>query len=152
MNTSHLRHRITAVATVVVCGLVVWASFAPDAPIGYEFPRIVSLSMLGIAVFLMLLAFKPGARVAGGEEEPVPWGAIWPLLLILFGFLLVSESLGYFVSSAIAFFLIASIYSPGRFSWARVTRVGAITLAFMGALYLIFIVVLNVQVPEGVLF
>ena len=100
---------------------------------------------------LALLALAPKRPVTTPDEEPIPWGGIWPLLLILVGFLLLMQWLGFFTTSFIAFFLITLIYSPQRLSVRGAMRSAAIAALFLGVLYLIFVTLLRVQVPQGIL-
>lgn len=147
---SHRKHRLTAVATLLVALGLAAISFLPNVP-GYEFPQMTALAAVAIATILALLALAPKKPVTTADEEPVPWGSIWPVLLVLGGFLLIMEWLGFFATSFIAFFLIIMIYSPERMCWRRVIKGGAISAIFMGVLYLIFVSLLRVQTPQGVL-
>ncbi|MEX0730130.1 MAG: tripartite tricarboxylate transporter TctB family protein [Aquisalimonadaceae bacterium] len=148
---SNLRHRLTAAGGFAVSVGLTAVSFSPARPMGYEFPQMTAVTMLVIAAALLLLAFKPGKPVISSNEESIPWRAIWPLLLVLVGFLLIAGTLGYFATSLIAFFLIVLIYSPGPLSWRRAINCGLVSAVFMGVLYLIFVALLNVQVPRGIL-
>jgi hypothetical protein len=147
---SHRKHRLTAVGALLVAVGLATASFLPNVP-GYEFPQITALVGVGIAAALTLLAWVPAQPATTADEEPIPWGGIWPLLLILVGFLLVMQWLGFFTTSFIAFFLITLIYSPQRISRRGVMRSAAIAALFLGVLYLIFVILLRVQVPQGIL-
>ncbi len=148
--TSYRKHRLTAVGALLVAAGLATASFMPNVP-GYEFPQITAMVAVVIAAILVLLALVPKQPVIAADEESIPWGGIWPLLLILFGFLLVMGWLGFFATSFIAFFLITLIYSPQRISLRGALKGAVIAGLFLGVLYLIFVTLLRVQVPQGIL-
>ncbi|MCE8028661.1 tripartite tricarboxylate transporter TctB family protein [Halomonas daqingensis] len=147
--TSHRKHRLTAIGALLAAAGLAVVSFMPNVP-GYEFPQMAAIGAVVCAAILVLLAI-PRKPITTVDEEPIPWGGIWPLLLILFGFLMVMEWLGFFATSFLAFFLITQIYTPQRFSWRGALRGAAIAALFLGVLYLIFVTVLRVQVPSGIL-
>ena len=147
---SYRKHRWTAVATLLVAIGLAAASFMPNIS-GYEFPQMIALVAVVIATIMVLLAWVPKRPATLADEEPIPWGTIWPLMLILAGFLLVMEWLGFFVTSYVAFFLIILIYSPQRINLRGVIKGAVITGLFLGVLYLIFVTLLRVQIPQGVL-
>lgn len=147
---AHRKHRLTAVVTLLVVLGMAAVSFMPNVS-GYEFPQITAMVAVVIAAILVLLALTPKKPVTTPDEEPIPWGGIWPLLLILVGFLLLMQWLGFFTTSFIAFFLITLIYSPQKVSVRGVIRSAAIAALFLGVMYLIFVTLLRVQVPQGIL-
>ncbi|WP_048307558.1 tripartite tricarboxylate transporter TctB family protein [Halomonas sp. PR-M31] len=144
------RHLLTVIATLLFAiGLAV-VSFLPDVS-GYKFPQMIALSIVAIAAIMVLLALIPKKPLTKVDEESIPWGSIWPLLLILVGFLVIMERLGFFVTSFIAFFLIVMIYSPQRLGWRGAIKSGVIAAIFMAVLYLVFVSLLSVQTPQGLL-
>lgn len=147
---SYRRHSLTAIVTLLAAVALMIISFSPEGS-GYKFPQLVSVAMVVIAAILALLALVPKKPITKANEESVPWGTIWPVLLILAGFLLVMEWLGFFATSFIAFFLLVMTYSPERMCWRHAIKGGLISAVFMGVLYLIFVSLLSVQAPQGVL-
>lgn len=147
---SYRKHRLTAVGALLVASGLAMASFMPKVS-GYEFPQMTALVAVFIAGILLLLALVPKHPVTATDEEAIPWGGIWPMLLILVGFLLVMGWLGFFATSFIAFFLITLIYSPHRLSVRGALKGAVIAGLFLGVLYLIFVTLLRVQVPQGIL-
>lgn len=145
--TTHRKQCVTAIVTLLITLGLVGVSFAPNLP-GYEFPQATALVAAVLAAVLVLTPKRP-ATPAG--EDVIPWGVVWPMLLMLFAFLMVMQWLGFFATSFITFLLIALVYSPQRLSVRRVIRTTAIAVLFMGGLYLIFVMLLRVQFPSGVL-
>ena len=149
--TSQRKHRLTALGALLVSiGLTV-ISFMPNLP-GYEFPKMAAIGAVVFSGMLFLLAIVPRHPVTTIDEDSIPWGGIWPLILILFGFLALMEWLGFFATSYLAFFLITQIYSPQRMSWRGSIRGALVSALFLGVLYLVFVTVLRVQIPSGILF
>jgi hypothetical protein len=144
-----LVHRLTALGSFLIAIGMYAASVHPGDE-GYDFPKTIAVALIALTGLLTVLSFKPGQPIAGGEER-IPWGRIWPGLLVFTGYLLLAQRLGFFLSSFLAFFTLVMIYAPGRLGWHRVAWGGGIGLIFMGVLYLIFIVLLNVQMPRGIL-
>lgn len=147
---SYLKHRLTALFTLFIAAGLAVVSYWSSAP-GYEFPKIVALVLIAISLLQVLLAMVPKKPITVANEESIPWGSILPVLLILVIFLLVAEWLGFFISSFIAFSLIVLVYIPERWSWRRVIRSCAIAATFMGVLYAVFVTLLGVQIPQGIL-
>ncbi|WNK21320.1 tripartite tricarboxylate transporter TctB family protein [Halomonas piscis] len=148
--TSVKRHLTSLVTLLIALGLVA-ASYWPSES-GYEFPQIIAIVTAAIsAIHLLVTIATRKAHRTESAEAVIPWAGIIPVLLILGGLLLVAERLGFFVTSFMAFSLIAVLYTPGPWSWRRVIRGCAISAIFMGALYAIFVLLLEVQVPKGAL-
>lgn len=146
---NYRRHHMTVIVTLLVTAGLAFFSFSPDGN-GYLFPQIIAGSMVFIALLMLALAFIPSKPITTIDEEPIPWGKIFPTLLILVGFLVVAESLGFFATSFIAFYSIVLIYTPERLKRRQFIKSAAISLGFISVLYLIFVLLLNVQIPHGV--
>ena len=120
---------------------------------GYQFPRVVAVAMILLAVALAVQAWRavPEGADRDGVESP-PWGKILPGLLVLIAYLLLAERLGFFLASLLAFFGLAVLYTPGRLGVAKLARTAAVATGFMAVLYLLFVVLLRVQFPRGLWF
>ena len=119
------------------------ASFAGDDPAAYAFPRLVAVLML---VFCSVNLVRCAMAGFGGEPA-----LTWPLIrkiapgvAVFVAYLLVAQDLGFYLAALIAFFAASFLYSAHR----RPIRIGIVTGAVIAALYLIFSVVLKVQVPR----
>lgn len=148
--TSLKRHLTSVVTLLIAIGLAV-ASYWPSES-GYKFPQIIAVVLVALsAIHLVVTIATRKAHKADAAEAVIPWAGIIPVLLILGGLLLIAERLGFFVTSFIAFALIAVLYTQGPWSWRRVIRGCAISAIFMGVLYAVFVLLLEVQVPKGAL-
>lgn len=147
---SHRKQRVTAIVTLLFTLALVWISYAPSLP-GYEFPQMTALAATALAAMLAFQALASKRPASTADEDAIPWGVVWPLLIMLLAFLVVMQWLGFFTTSFITFLLITLVYSPQRLSVQGVIRTTAVAVLFMGGLYLIFVVLLRVQVPTGIL-
>jgi len=147
---SYLKKNLTEIVTLMITVSLLVVSFTPTGS-GYEFPKTVSIIMVSISVILVLMTMIQKKEVATDNGDPIRWGSIWPTLFVLISLLLVVEWLGFFVTCFIAFYLIVMIYSPERLCLRSVVKSGVISVIFIGVLYLIFVSLLNVQIPSGIL-
>ncbi len=147
-----LMHRLTAAASLLIAiGLYV-ASIYSGSETGYEFPQAVAISMIALTAVLVAMSFKPSIAAISADEQPVPWRHIWPALAVFLGYLFLAMNVGFFVTSFLAFLALALIYTPGRLDRRNVAIITGVAFAFMTVLYLIFVALLNVQTPRGLLF
>ena len=120
---------------------------------GYEFPRVVAIAMLALSVIIALQAWRRAADGPSQDElEAIPLGKLWPSLSVFIGYLLLAEHLGFFVTSFLAFLIIAVLYTPGRLSVVTLLRTTLIGIGFIAVLYLVFVMLLRVQFPHGMFF
>lgn len=147
---SSRKDMLAAIVTLLLTIGILIVSFAPDGS-GYEFPQTVSVIMVIIAASFALLTIIPKKQVIADGGDSMRWGSVWPVLLVLSAFLLIVEWLGFFATSFIAFYSIVMVYSPERLCRRTVIRNGVISAIFMGVLYIVFVPVLNVQIPSGIL-
>lgn len=141
--------RLTAVTCVLLSvALLIWSS--PDAR-GYEFPRMVALSMVVLSLGLAVMAFKPGKLLMVADIESIPIRIIWPMLVILLGLAFLAPRLGFFSTSFLVFVVTALVFSPEGFTLRRLGIMVFVGLCFTFTLYLLFVVLLNVHLPRAVL-
>jgi hypothetical protein len=141
---------VSLCAAFVAVGLLIWST--PEGRHGYEFPRMVALGMTVLSVVLVLLAFKPGRALIPLDVESIPLRIVWPMLIILAGMAFLAPRLGFLSTSFLVFTVTALVYSPERFSLRRLSMVVVIGLLFTFSLYLLFVRLLNVQLPRALLF
>ncbi len=119
------------------------ASFAGDDPAAYAFPRLVAVLML---VFCGVNLARRALTGFGGEPA-LTWTLIRkiaPGVAVFVVYLLVAQELGFYLAALLAFFAMSFLYSAHR----RPGSIGIVTGAVIAVLYLIFSVVLKVQVPR----
>ena len=144
------RNNMTVISTLLITLGLAYFTFSPTGS-GYLFPKIVAGFMVFLALLMVALTFIPKKSIITTDGERIPWGIVLPTLLILIGFLLVAEWLGFFATSFIAFYTIVLIYTSGILNRRQYMKSAAISFVFIAVLYLIFVMLLNVQIPHGVL-
>lgn len=132
--------------------LGIWALIKTDdmSRLGAVFPRTVASAMIvfaGAYVLLTLLRHGlPTERASGSAARRVVF------LLILLGWVLLLDPLGFFVASAIGFGLICTVANYDAWHWRRTLLYIAITLFMVGGFQWLFGELLQVPLPEGRLF
>ena len=153
MTSHRLQHIVPGIAIFVLGVIVMWLSFTQEPAESFLFPRIVSIVFVILATWNLLRALlgyaKVGRGIAIGEATNILPGFIVILIYIFW----MAKALGFYAGSTVAFLAIYSLYDPVPFSslkdWAK--RL-AVTLVFMGIMYLLFAKLLEVQTPRGMFF
>lgn len=118
--------------------------------LGAVFPRTVASAMIAFAAAYVLIALLrrglPTERAAGSAARRVVF------LLILLGWVLLLDPLGFFVASVIGFGLVCTVANYDAWHWRRALLYIAITLAMVGGFQWLFAELLQVPLPEGRLF
>lgn len=127
-----------------------WASVHSGRP-GYEFPQMIALGMIALSGTLTVLSLKPDNRAVPDAVEPLGLAVIWPTLLVMLGYAFLAPRLGFFISSFLAFLVIALLYSPDRLSFRRVITAVTVSGVFIAVLYVLFVILLRVQMPRGLI-
>lgn len=143
--------RVTAIACVVVGGLLYWAALGSDMPQAYLFPQMLALAMVALGIAMVISAFGPKAAPPAAWAH-IPWFRILPGMVVLVAFLSILQTVGFYVSSWLAFSTIGVVYAPAGKRIAAAKRVIPVSIAFLAVLYLVFWTLLQVQLPRGVAF
>jgi len=142
--------RLTAIVCIALGGFLYWAALGSDYPLAYFFPQMLGLAMvmLGMAMFVMELGKNRKRQTA---RIDIPWARLWPGILVLLVYMVVAQSVGFYVSSWFAFASIGILYARGR-GLATAKRCVPISVAFLAVLYVVFWTLLRVQMPRGFAF
>lgn len=147
MNT----HLIAPVAVLVVSAAMYSASALGDGG-GYEFPTLIAVIMCLLGAGMLVQALKRGRAAGDPRPAGVPWGSVLPGIALFFGYLLLMQWLGFFTTSFLVFLVIALLYAPGAPTGASIGRIAGVAGVFTATLYGVFVLLLQVQFPRGVLF
>lgn len=143
--------RLTAIACTIVGALLYWAARGSDMPLAYLFPRMLALAMVALGIAMMVTAFSKGAPSSAPWAD-IPWARILPGMVVLVAFLSILQTVGFYLSSWLAFSSIGVLYTPAGKRAAAVKRVVPASIAFLAVLYLVFWMLLQVQLPRGFAF
>jgi putative tricarboxylic transport membrane protein len=145
---------VSGVALVVVAGVYYWASTAIQSstledefgPSGLPVILAALLGVVGAAVAVRGLVFAPPDSSFEGDEGPQLMRAVG-LLGIGFAYVLVVPYLGFVLAIALLIVTVA-LYEGLKLSW----RVPAVALGGAVFLWLLFVKLLGVPQPSGLLF
>ena len=161
-----LAKRLTAIGGLVLALiLLLLGSNVEYGEEAYFFPNLLAYFLLGFALILLisdadLLGWlKESADFMWrwmfgivGEGDPSRWPDVVrliPMFIIIFCYLYFADIVGLYTTSFISFLLITIIYTPHRPRNRTVIKNVFISVAFMGAIYLIFSVLLQLQTPTA---
>jgi hypothetical protein len=143
--------RLISIVCILLGGLLYWAALGSNTPKAYFFPQMLALAMLAMGAAMLVMDFRSsGKRQA--TWSATQWYKIWPGMLVLVVFMAIAEQVGFYVSSWLAFTSIGVLYAPAGARLATAKRCVPIALVFLGVLYLVFWMLLRVQLPHGFAF
>ena len=142
---------ISAIAALALSAAMYAASAAGEGG-GYEFPKLIALAMCAMGIGMLIYEFGPGRKSADTPAGGLPWGRILPGLGIFVAYVFLIGWLGFFATSFLVFLVVALLYSPDAKTPVVIARIAGIAVAFMATLYGVFVLLLQVQFPQGVLF
>ena len=126
------------------------ASFYNTDPEVYLFPRIIALVLLLLAAIQMFSALKSLSTAEPNKQITIAWKGLIPGLVITVIYVLVLETIGFYVSAFLAFFLIVSVYGKRTAMDKKALilkfSIGSILVCI---LYFLFWSLLNVRTPTG---
>jgi hypothetical protein len=148
---------LAAAILLLIAGAYYWAAGQIPAsalddgvgPRGFPLVLTVALAVVAIAIGARALVGAAGGELAQDDAKEAP--ARWPRALgvLLFGALYIP--LAGYLGYALALFLLlvaVPLYEGMRFSW----RVPVVAAGGAAVFYLLFVIVLGVRQPEGLLF
>ena len=153
MTASRLQHVVSSSAVLVVALIVAWLSFTQEPSEAFLFPRLISIFFAGLAIWNFIRAASGLAAVGTGLAWPTIMNILPGLAIMLVYVFFAAQGLGFYVSSAVGFLIIYTLYDPAYLTdaGAWVKRV-AVTAVFMAVIYGLFGLLLKVQTPRGIMF
>lgn len=163
-----LAKRLTAAGGILL-GLMLLAmgSNVEYGQEAYFFPNLLAWALMFFATVLLITEGKLLQLCSStfdflwrwifgvvGEGNPARWPdlvRLIPMFVIILGYLYFADIVGMYTTSFIAFFLIIVVYTPHRPRSRTLLKSLIISALFMGAIYLIFAVLLQLQTPSALL-
>ncbi|MDT8379443.1 MAG: tripartite tricarboxylate transporter TctB family protein [Desulfotignum sp.] len=153
----------------IICGLVVVAGSAAlyaslpfiKDPRAITFPRIVIMSMgiLGAGLILQaaILLFSSGKPPhSTADDSPAirsfPWKPVLTVLTGIIVYMVIMQHIGFYVSTFIYFTGIIFSLSYKDLNLKKSVKTGIMSFAFTTVLFVLFNVILKVQMPRGIFF
>jgi Tripartite tricarboxylate transporter TctB family len=143
--------RLTPIACVLLGGCLYWAALGSEVPKAYFFPQMLALTMVVLGAGLLVTDFRSSGK-AQAVRIAIPWATIWPGMLALALYMALAQQLGFYLSSWFVFVSIAILYATPARRTATIKRSVPVSIAFLAVLYLVFWMLLRVQLPHGLAF
>lgn len=111
-----------------------------------QYPRLLTILLMGLGLFI---AGKGLAGKGTGDKGdfPVFTRRTLGVMLVLLAYGLSFTSLGFFISSAVAFFVLAVIMG-----WRRLPTLALVCLATMTFIWFLYTWILRIPLPSGSIF
>ena len=146
MRISINRRLFVALLVAAIAGLIFRASYFQESSEAYLFPSIVAIAMLGLA---LLSLFREAVDLCMDDFQAFPFVRQLPAIVMMAGGVFLVEVLGMYTSAFLVLFLVSYWYSPQEDGRRRLIQSVAFSMGFAGFMYLLFTVMLNVQLPRG---
>lgn len=150
MNSYRMQHVLPASLILFLAVVVTYLSFTEEPAESFLFPRVVSVFFVGLAIWNFIRAAGGMAKVGRGIARSELVNILPGLFIMLVYVFWAAKGLGFYVSSTIAFLLAYTAYDPVSLmsvkDWAK--RI-LVTALFMGIIYSLFALILQVQTPRG---
>ena len=137
------------IALLLFAILITYASFTGSEPEAYRFPQLSSALLLIFAGVNVIRLIHPSNETSVGANpitRPL-LAAIAPALIIIALYFSLVTIIGFYATSAVAFFALALMYDGNR-NW-RLTAV--VTLIAISVIYALFALLLQVHTPAALL-
>ena len=145
---------IVASGIVALVGVTVaYVSYTQEPADAFLFPRLISTIFVALALWTFAKALLGRTRVGAGLSKRAMMNMAPGLIVALIYIFWAAQALGFYVASAIAFFILLSLYDPAPHgelrTWGK--RI-LVTAGFLAVMYGLFAMLLNVFTPREILF
>ncbi|ADZ89653.1 tripartite tricarboxylate transporter permease [Marinomonas mediterranea] len=149
---NHKTSNIVMTGLVMVVGGVLLTQMGGMSPLGSVFPSYILYAMLGIAALLLVKSLKSSSETKFSELCVVPNGRQLGVIVVVGGWTLSMSTLGFALSSLLAFTLIMLIANFDKPKMIPMLKNVSVSVVIVGAFYLLMKEVLLLRMPEGLLF
>ena len=141
-------------ASGIIAGVGIWVayvSFTQEPAAAFVFPRLIASVFAVLAIWTFAKAVmgrtKVGSGLSGVELRNMLPGLVVKLVYAFWA----AKALGFYTATAIAFFILLTLYDPAPHNAPQtwIKRV-LITAGFMAVMYGLFAVLLNVFTPREI--
>ena len=144
------------IASGLIAGVglsIAYISFTQEPAAAFVFPRLISSVFAVLAVWTFVKAVLGRTKVGNGLSAHAMRNMLPGLIVAMVYVYWAAKGLGFYTATAIAFFVLLSLYDPAPHnqlkSWLK--RI-AITAGFMAVMYGLFAQLLNVFTPREIFF
>lgn len=152
-DTHRLQHIIVSGLVAGLGMFIAYLSYTQEPARAFLFPRIISTAFVALALWTFGKALLGRTRVGAGLNVDLVRNILPGLIVACVYVFWAANTLGFYTASAIAFFILVSIYDPAPHgalsSWIKRAL---ITAGFVAVMYGLFAMVLNVFTPREIFF
>lgn len=148
MRITFNRRLFVAVLVVMVAGLMFRASYFQENAEAFLFPMIVAGAMLALTLVSLV---REVFDLCVEDFQAFPFARQLPAILIMIAAVTLVEILGMYASAFLALAMVSIWYSPEENNQRRLVRSLVFSVGFTGFMYVLFSLMLNVQLPRGIL-
>jgi len=142
------RRLFVALLVAMVSGLMFRASYFQENSEAYLFPIIVAGAMLA---FSLVSLVREVFDLCVEDFDAFPFVRQLPVIVMMIAAVTLVEILGMYVSAFLALAMVSVWYSPEEDNQRRLIRSLAFSVGFIAFMYVLFSLMLNVQLPRGIL-
>lgn len=148
------RNTIVALIVLAVTAALYLSLFQVIDPRAIIFPRIVILVMGALAILLLVqgVLLQPASNLPVGDEPKAqfPWKPVLLVLNAILLYLAVMQNLGFYLATFLFFSGVILILARKTLSLPKGLKMVAWAFVFTAVMYLLFNVLLKVQLPRGI--
>jgi len=145
---------IVASGLIAAVGVsIAYISFTQEPADAFIFPRLISSVFAVLAIWTFVKAILGRTKVGNGISGEAMRNLLPGLIVAIIYIYWAAKALGFYTATAIAFFILLSLYDPAPHSemksWGKRLL---ITAGFMAVMYGLFAQLLNVFTPREIFF
>ena len=152
-NLPRTQHVIASGLVAAVGIWVAFVSYTQEPAAAFLFPRLISTVFVILALWTFAKAIMGRTRVGNGLNAEAMRNIVPGLIVAIIYVYWAASALGFYTASAIAFFILVSLYDPAPHgalkSWIK--RI-LITAGFVAVMYGLFAELLSVFTPREIFF
>ncbi len=150
---SRTQHIIPSGIIFAVGCWIAWISYTQEPAEAFLFPRLISTTFVALAGWTFVKALLGWSKIGSGVTQRMAINLFPGLAIALIYIFWAAKTLGFYTASAIAFFLLLSLYDPASHSEAKSwIKRAIITACFVTVMYGVFALLLKVYTPREILF
>ena len=142
------RRFFVALAVAMIAGVIFRASYFQENAEAYLFPSIVASVMLGLS---LLSLTRETFDLCVDDYQAFPFVRQLPAILMMAAAVMLVEVLGMYTTAFIVLAVVTYWYSPQEDGRRRLISSLSFAAGFSVFMYLLFTLMLNVQLPRGIL-
>ena len=147
MNMALNRRFFVALLVALMAGAMFRVSYFQENTEAYLFPIIVSAVMLGMSLLSLV---REAFSLCVDDFQPFPFARLVPALVMMAGGVALVETLGMYTTAFLILSVVSLWYSSQEDS-RRLFQSLVFAAGFTAFMYVLFSLMLNVQVPRGLI-